>query len=315
MKSVASWISPASLGRPFKTSANGWVNYSCPFCQDGKKDHFWVSPDGNLGTCHKCLKTVRVVRQDGDAALSEGWGGVNKLKAILAKGLNLFREDSPMQYTPLDMTALTNKYDMVGPDTAMWLVQEMVEEYCFCRHLEPIDLLRVGVQVLVPKVESDEIFALFFPIYRRGITAAAWTRHFYNTQAPKGIPWRYHSQSGVMLYDIALPTSGAVPGTTLILVEGVADAIRLNKLGWRTVALGGKHLTALGKAELIAMPNTHALIMLDRDALVQAIDLMAKVAAIKRKVGLVLMPQDGSANDPSELADATLQECLREAVR
>ena len=280
----------------------------------------------NLGICHKCLKAVRIVQQS-DAAMSERWGGVDKLKASLLKGLKLFTDDSLQQYSSLDMTTLANTYRMVELEAVEdWSTSAVMENYCFGRHLTLPDLHRVGAQVLVPKSEGDELFALFFPIYRNFIkesrqtyqVVAAWTRHFYNTGQPLGAPWKYHSQSGVMLYDTALPTRafGSAGGTgTLILVEGVADALRLNKRGWLAVALGGKHLTALNKVELINMPQYRVLIMLDKDALVQAVNLLNEVAAIKPKAGIVLIPQEDNANDPSELDDAALQTCLWEVAR
>ena len=245
--------------------------------------------------------------------LKEAIKGVFGRKALTSGAST---ETVSLQYTPLLLDQLHTNYDsklladLDGP------IRAEVKKYCEDRHVRPIDLAFVGAQILASKQSSPlkESFCIFFPIYRGGVTVAGWTRPFGGNT--KWLAVGMSDGNGSLLYTTALPdwafnathkNSGESP---LILVEGVMDAIRLNKAGHLGVALGGKNITAKGRAELIAMPQQMITIFLDKDAQKEAVQLMQKVQVFKKEVRMIIWPSDVVGKDPAELDDSTLKEML-----
>src|SRR3990172_9838053 len=124
-----------SLGKPLKKSANGWTNYLCPSCRDGKKDHFWVSPEMNLAYCHKCLKTLTITRSH-EISLIHKWGSMSNLKEAI-KGVfgrkaltsGASTETVSLQYTPLLLDQLHANYDVKLLADLSSPIREEVKKY------------------------------------------------------------------------------------------------------------------------------------------------------------------------------------------
>lgn len=314
-----------SLGRPLKKSANGWTNYLCPSCRDGKKDHFWVSPEMNLGYCHKCLKTWRIV-QNHDTLPTSRWGSMSALKDAVKSALGPSQEKPrSLQYTPFLMESFYSTYETVEISETAGPIREDIKTYCTARNVYPGDLHNVGARVLIPKQavpsssnNTREKFSIFFPIYRGGMTVAGWCRVFEgNTK------WIAHGMSdgnGSLLYTTALPDWAFDPNdqhaieVTLFLVEGIMDAIRVCKEGYLAIALGGKNLTGKGKAELMIMPQQKVVVCLDPDAPATAVKLQHKVITFKKHASMVLWPTH-EKGDPASMDSKQLHKMLSEEIK
>ena len=115
-----------------------------------------------------------------------------------------------------------------------------------------------------------------------------------------------------MLYTSALPPA-ALDATVktkypLVLVESAMGAIRLSRMGWWAVGVGGTHLTAKARVELVKIPCDQIIILLDEDAEEKAIDMWSKLQGLKQAVVVGKISQKGK--DPEDLDDLTLREIL-----
>src|SRR5574337_481451 len=165
MKQARSRIFLTSLGSSLKTAPNGWTNYLCPICKDGKKEHFWVSPDRRAAYCHKCSRSYSI-ESSGDAVLSNSIsGGLMGLRSTLKAALtNLCKQpvskeketmkksfNSALVYSPLDLPKLARDYEAFEVWEIKGHVKSVIEGYCAKHHIYPLNIASVFGKVLTPK--------------------------------------------------------------------------------------------------------------------------------------------------------------------
>ena len=228
-------------------------------------------------------------------------------------------EKGKLHYKPLSLDQFNEKYDNYNPWEVLGTVRDTIAEYCGLHHITPIDIARVGGLIFVAKagihkwVTERPKCMIFLPIYRGGTIVAGWARYF-NTD----ITWMGHGFSdgnGALLYTTALPPWAFSPDDAraqklpLVLVESAVDALRLNRLGWWGVGLGGHNITQKGREELARLPQQRIIILLDADAHTAAVALMQKILSFKKNVEIGLITKGGKC-DPCDLADTELREVL-----
>ena len=145
-----------------------------------------------------------------------------------------------------------------------------------------------------------------------------WLRAFNYPADREGKPtvprWRSLglSENGALLYTAALPPvaldAAVKTKYPLVLVESAMGAIRLARMGWWAVGVGGHHLTAKARVELVKIPCDQVIILLDEDAEEKAVDMWSKLQGLKKAVVVGKIPQKGK--DPEDLDDLSLREIL-----
>ena len=235
-----------------------------------------------------------------------------------------------LTYQPLDRIKMGQQWEAFDTWEIKGYVKEEVEKYCNQRFVYPIDLSNVCTKILTDKAtgyrmypnlfdyKKDPKFDLFFPIFRGGVMVGGWLRAFNYPADREGKPtvprWRSLglSENGALLYTSALPPvaldAAVKTKYPLVLVESAMGAIRLARMGWWAVGLGGHNLTAKARVELVKIPCEQVIILLDEDAEEKAIDMWSKLQGLKRAVVVGKIPQKDK--DPEDLDDMSLREIL-----
>jgi hypothetical protein len=123
----------------------------------------------------------------------------------------------------------------------------------------------------------------------RDATGEARRKFLYPTGAPQG--------RILGLYDLVKPEPEIV-----VLVEGIFDALRLERAGVPCVALLGKTLGRLQRARLLRLRPRRTVVLLDPDAPEDAVRVASEIGP-----GAVVAQ---ASADPDELDDATLRETI-----
>lgn len=301
-------IAVEELGQPLKVSRNGWTNYLCPFCADGKPQHFWVSPDKKVGMCHKC---------QWHGMLRKSLQHVGMLPVdLVAQATALLRGEQAAPDAGVPLRDMAEELDTWKPvsweeltSTPTYLVHhQRVMAYIAARKVSMSFLQRAGVQIVlrVQDFQAGYDAAIAFPLD----TAGAILRRLGGKDGPLWL-FKDGNSGGCFVGALALAGEG---GSVLHIVESPTDAIRLAQIGLRAVALCG---TNLGDSPLTS--NTALgwkfVIMLDADATDKALKIKAKleVAHPSQQVQIVHIPHDpitGATRDPCDLTDEELHDLL-----
>jgi len=264
------------------------------------------------------------------------------LKNLLAKAIghadkkeeDLLNVDGQMHYKPLDLETVYVGYNPMEVWELTGTAKLLVADYCHSHHIAPVDLARVGATILLGDCHNTQRLSnpkiplvIFLPIFRGGALVAGWGRVFNETKTD-GKPWKWRGYgfsdgNGAILYTTALPlaafamTEEKAEKTPVVLVESPTDAIRLQRLGWWAVALGGHTITQKGREELARMPQKSVIVLLDSDAKNATLSLVAKVQAFKKKVVPVFIHSKGESYivDPSDLDDHDLRGFLLKPIQ
>ena len=218
-----------------------------------------------------------------------------------------------LKYISPDMEKLLEKFDSFTMVDIRGVVQDEVRQYCRTHHITPADLAQAHVRVLLAKSfelkaaltnnEADiswwshliqPTIYLFFPIFRSNTIIAGWLRTLNignkrsvgettnnSSKQPTWVAWGF-SLNGSILYTTALPSVLPSPlgGMPLVIVESPVDAIRVNKLGWKAVALGGHNLPKKMRKELATLPFRNFIVLLDSDVENRAVELQYELQFI-----------------------------------
>ena len=120
-------------------------------------------------------------------------------------------------------------------------------------------------------VEWTGQYRVLFPYFKGG-ELIFWTSRRYSKAVGEGP--KYLSQPGIKPLYEPITKPPVSPGT-LVLVEGVLDALAVNRAGYKAVALGGKSLAAHNVENVLTLAENCGIIavLLDGDALHAAMRL------------------------------------------
>lgn len=232
-----------------------------------------------------------------------------------------------LTYSAVDLAKMGRLLDCFNIWDAKGKVKEELLEYCTSHHITPLDLADVFAKIVIARshnmVSNYHLWkegvpwCLMLPTFRGGKVVTAALRAFSHTKEQSKWVGVNTATNGRLLYTATLrPAALAhVPGSEvrpLVLVESPIDAIRVSKLGWDAVALGGHDLPAKIRGELHKLPHTEVIILLDSDAQADSVNLQSRIAAYKPFVTVALLLQKNT--DPADLNDMTLVELLSKAM-
>lgn len=144
-------------------------------------------------------------------------------------------------------------------------------------------------------VEWEDNHRILIPYFQDG-DLVYWTSRRYSTKLGQGP--KYWSQGGAK--PLYRPFLGGAPSEKLVLVEGVFDAIAVERAGYHAVALGGKSLPKYHMKQLLTLAAGYGtiVVLLDEDALAKAIDLREDIQArLAQPIRIVSPPSGMDAGD------------------
>lgn len=175
-------------------------------------------------------------------------------------------------------------------------LQPMAQRYLELRGIDADLAAKLGI------VEVTDKFRVLFPYFDREGTLIYWNSRAYNERLAPG-PKYIAAPGKHPLYYLEGDTQD-----TLVIVEGVFDAIACHRAGYSAVALGGKSLPKYLRRPLLRISQsfTNLLVALDPDAMADAIKLQNQLADVQA-TRLVLLPLD-----PADMETADLRRRLNE---
>lgn len=195
------------------------------------------------------------------------------------------------------------------PETLEWpeielppwhALSRQAARYLAKRGLDAADIARLGL------VEWEDQHRVLIPYFQDG-DLVYWTSRRYSTRLGEGP--KYWSQGGAK--PLYRPFLRGAPSEKLVLVEGVFDAIAIERAGYHAVALGGKTLPHYHEKQLLTLAARYGTIdvLLDEDALAKAIDLQADLQARMAQPVRIVSPPSGM--DAGDLTPDAVKEVLR----
>jgi hypothetical protein len=195
--------------------------------------------------------------------------------------------------------------DLIAPaeDELIWQETELppfesltpiARDYLKRRGLSNQEMITQGLVVWTGQ------YRVLFPYFKGG-ELIFWTSRRYSEVVGTGP--KYLSQPGSKpLYEpITIPPVS--PGT-LVLVEGVLDALAVNRAGFKAVALGGKNLAAHNMKNVLTLAENCGIIvvLLDGDALDAALKIQDALSSrTKAHVGIWCCDDDPGNMSVEEL--------------
>ena len=250
---------------------------------------------------------------------------------------DLGRKTGQLGYVALDAPSVFKSVDFFDLWELKGQIKDRVHEYCKEHNVIPADMAAYEVKVGLPASlnfrtpaswygESKPMIQLLFPTYRAGRVVVSWSRALYLDDKkfpyyvdPNKPVWTTYGtdKNGLILYTTTLPPmaldqnnarSSILP---LVIVESPIDAIRVARIGWWAVALGGVHAPAKMRQELARMPQKNMIILLDNDAIGSALDLQEKLQHLRRNV--VIAPIM-SGDDPASMKKEELRKIFMKSL-
>jgi hypothetical protein len=206
----------ADNGIEFQSSANGWVNTACPFCDDSG-NHLGYPKDGGLFTCWKC-------------GTHKEWGTI---AALLGISIHQAADVCKQYKTPTKMpsrrdNALQGDLDRVLTVKMPYSTGPMTgrhKDYLRSRGFDP-DRLEVEWGLLGTGAVGPFAHRIIIPIHDRNGNLVC----FRGRDIPGLSPMRYKScPDRLAAVDIKNCVYGLdrVKGDTIVIVEGAAKVWRL----------------------------------------------------------------------------------------
>jgi len=260
----------------------------CPVCDDHPThDHCYVNPLKDKFCCHYsgCSGSASwLVRRYAEVELEPRKGIVKK-----------------KEYEPIDFSKFSRAVHEEGT------LGKLAYAYLRDRGLVKEEMWRYNIRLS----HSGKFYGrVLIPIYENGRVACLVARSFMNMKPKYLYP---HTGETVMTvneaifgYEEALRQSRGI----YVLVEGVFDAIRINKrivdLGIRGLAILSKHLSKGQFNKLLKLKGASFLVMMDSDAHEDSMDIAKMLAGYGRDVRVCLLPK----GDPDSLSDSELEEAI-----
>jgi hypothetical protein len=172
------------------------------------------------------------------------------------------------------------------------------------RGFSDLEITQAGFQ------EWMDEYRLILPYFEAG-NCIFWTSRRYSDYLGQGPP--YWSQPGKKPAYIPPFCFGAPheKWDKLVLVEGVFDALAVQRAGYRALGLGGKTLVPhiLKKILTLAQDCGIIYVFLDQDALVDALEIwQTLVTRTEKHVRIVCVPRN---QDPGNMSPEEIESCFR----
>jgi len=173
-------------------------------------------------------------------------------------------------------------------------LSKMARRYLRKRGVDDDMIKRLGL------VEWEDRFRILFPFFSRSGSLIYWNSRRYSDHVGEG-PKYYTADGKHPLYELR----GAGP---VVLVEGIFDALAVNRAGYHAVALGGKSLPKYLLPELLTLAADHDMInvLLDPDALAAALRIRDQLSDRKR-VRIRVCPH---GQDPGDMTPDEIKEII-----
>lgn len=279
-----------------KPSTKGWYRSDCPICAGNYC--FGVNMLKNRGKCFKCLADNNLV---GILMYMENLQTLNDAKNFL----NIQKE-----YDGYEDAVVQPKYEkkkVVLPESfrlinrGYGILGKSAGSYMKGRGYDLLDLTERGVGYCL---EGEYAGYIIFPFYRKGELIFFQGRKFMGggpkMQNPKnedfgiGKTELIYNQDALFIYN------------RINVVESITNALTL---GDNTIAILGKKISAYQFGLLMKSPCTHITLILDDDALEDAIELALRLVHYKN-IRIVIMPK---GEDVNNLGRAKTKELIRKA--
>lgn len=252
----------ADFGGPSRESGGQIVFKNCPVC-GSTRWKLYVNADTGYWFCH--------------SPSHSGGGKVDCGLALAGRGRKLLSEralqSQPETWHPMPMP----RYEPLSRRALRYLMARGISE----RHAA-----RLGI------VEMQERMRVVVPYFGPDGELIYWSARAYSSMedGPK-----YLAASGRHPLYVR---PNWTPASTLVLVEGVFDAIAVEAhTGLPCCALGGKYLPRYLESDLLGLGSSRLVLLLDPDALGDAIKLRSRLQT-KRQVSIVPLPV---GQDPADL--------------
>lgn len=272
--------------------------YLCPKQHTGGQKvtdtsgHLYHNKKKGVWFCFKCREGGRV--ENGSTNIIE----------ITQTLLSPPKEETIIQLPTLPVTPISFRM-------AATKVKIALKDYLIPRHLHFKDVEPHGFQYY--SIGEHSYGAIYIPYYewkKEGDMQIKDLTYYVLRYIIGDTQIRYLNPYGMSTYPRLYLNTCRYDKTPLIIVEGVTDAIRLTKLGYQSVALGGKHLSPLQLRKLVTLQPSEYVILLDQDALLTATDcfnLLKSVTSIPVKLRVLQ-----GAKDPATASDSVLKQALKE---
>ncbi len=300
------------LGTFFKVGRNSWKNYPCPMCKDGKKDHFWVAPDQQVGYCRKCGKTVRFHIKVCPVITPrhlylQGLLSLQKLteqtmlnpRTVNPCG-NLSPASTPYNLQDNGWSLITPEHYKAIPEAAKIVLANYFQDH----HLS---ITKIGLGLHIYIRMQQQTVGIFFGTSNLGIVGPG---------ALRVLTWGDNKYAGPKWINVGKAQPVEPPGilaneTQWFVVESLGDRLRLrcHKPPLFASALMGTHLSSILPVGL----SNSIVVMLDSDATDKAVKVQQQLQTTYplAKVFIWHIPHDpitGKTRDPSDLSDEELDE-------
>lgn len=275
-----------------KPSTKGWYRSDCPYC--GGNYCFSVHLIKNRGKCFKCLENgiliYHLMHMENFETFIQAKNYLNVQKEYEAYEDTVVKErfEKKRVLLPESFRLLNRKYGILG---------KAAGNYMKGRGYDILDLAMKGIGYCLEGLYAGYII---FPFYRRGELVFFQGRKFMGggpkMQNPKnedfgiGKTELVYNQDALFIYD------------RINVVESITNALTL---GDNTIALLGKKISTYQFGLLMNSPCTHITLLLDDDALGDALELALRLVHYK-KVKIVVMPQGKDVNNLGKLKTKAL---------
>jgi len=264
----------------------------CPYCGDHRThNHCYVNTDKGMFMCHHCGEAgpiERLMQDHADGEEIERGPGIVEKARHEEIDVRLFKQVTGMHNT-MDRMALTylKSRGLSKSEIAVYKIRYM-------------DFGRYYGRVIFPVIENTDYVSFVARSFMEKVRPKYLFPHHGETKLTTNeCMWGWNCVKGFR-QDL------------VILVEGIFDAVSINRKSHRNCGGVALHSKQLGEAQLRKLLNldrfTQFIVMMDGDAHKDGLKIAKKLKSYGRDVKMALLNKD---EDPDSITEERLTEVLR----
>jgi len=271
---------------------NGWLKGDCPAC--GKHDKFGVHIGRDKSNCFVCgygPKLMQLISEYEQVEYNEAYKLISKQEQLE------YKEPKAKLVEPKSDSILPESYKLVtlgGSETS-----KLMRRYVQKRGFKPNKVSLKGWGYCTKGKYKGH---LIIPYYLNGRVV------YFNARRVVGNGPKFNNPT---MDDIGVGKSMAIYNISALKLYKkiylVESAMNAETLGDHAIGTGGKKLSPWQKDKILNSSAEKIVIILDPDALKEAIDLALELS-FHKKIKVLMLPEDNDVNDIGKKATKALED-------